>query len=149
MIEISEATINDLAELSTLFDLYRQFYNQSANIAEAKRFLNERLIKKESIIYVSKDSDGHLTGFTQLYPVFSSVQMKRSWILNDLYVKNEFRKKGIARLLIQRCKKLAVETNADGLLLETSINNMEGNKLYPSEGFVLQDHENFYFWKKK
>ena len=148
MSNISEASINNLEELSVLFDLYRQFYRQPANIAEAKRFLNERLINKDSVIFVSTDENGKLSGFVQLYPIFSSVRLKRCWLLNDLFVKEEHRKKGIARELIDRSKKLSEETNASGLLLETSKNNLEGNVLHPTEGFILQDESNFYFWKK-
>lgn len=144
---IIEGTINKLDELTILFDLYRQFYRQPSNIVETKLFLNERMSKKESIIFVSKEDNDSLSGFVQLYPIFTSVGLKRCWILNDLFVKADHRKKGIARKLIDRCKKLAEETNASGLLLETSKNNLEGNVLYPTEGFTLVDESNFYFWK--
>ena len=144
---ISQATIENIDELSELFDLYRQFYRQPSNTGEAKKFLSERLNKKDSEIFVSKSDDGKLSGFVQLYPVFTSVGLKRLWLLNDLYVKEEHRKKGIARMLIDRCKKLAKETNASGLMLETSKNNLEGNVLYPTEGFTIVDESNFYFFK--
>ena len=148
MSKIIEASIINNEELALLFDLYRQFYRQPSNIAEAKRFLNERMVNKESVIYVSKEEDGNLGGFVQLYPIFTSVGLKRLWLLNDLFVKKEYRKKGIARNLIDRCKKLTQETDASGLLLETSKNNLEGNVLYPTEGFTLVDESNFYFWKQ-
>ncbi len=147
MTNILEANSHHLEELSVLFDLYRRFYRQQTDIAGAKKFLTERMHNNESVIYVWSDDKGMLAGFVQLYPVFSSVRMKRMWLLNDLFVKEEFRKKGIARNLINRCKQLAMETNASGLLLETGKNNLEGNVLYPTEGFVLVDESNFYFWK--
>ena len=148
MSTIKEATINNLEELSILFDLYRQFYRQPSNVSGAREFLNERIKNKDSIIYISINEDGTLSGFVQLYPIFTSVGMKRCWLLNDLFVKEEERKKGIARKLIDRCKKLAEDTNATGLMLETGKNNLEGNVLYPTEGFTLIDESNFYFWKK-
>ena len=103
---IIEGTINKLDELTILFDLYRQFYRQPSNIVETKLFLNERMSKKESIIFVSKEDNDSLSGFVQLYPIFTSVGLKRCWILNDLFVKADHRKKGIARKLIDRCKNL-------------------------------------------
>jgi len=147
MSKIRQATLDDLEDISILFDLYRQFYMQSTNMEEAKQFLNERLIKNESVIFISEESNGMLTGFVQLYPIFTSVGMKRSWILNDLFVKKEFRKNGIAKMLIDRSKQLAIESNAAGLLLETSIHNEEGNALYPSVGFELERKSNFYYWR--
>jgi len=149
MSTIIETTNNHLEELSVLFDLYRQFYRQPSDIIGAKKFISERMQNNESIIYVSSSEKGSLSGFVQLYPQFSSVKMKRMWLLNDLYVKEEFRKKGIARKLINRCKQLAKDSNASGLLLETGKNNLEGNVLYPTEGFVLVDESNFYFWKNE
>lgn len=146
MISIRNATLNDLEELSVLFDLYRQFYKQPSEIEKVKSFLSERITNKESVIYVSEE-DGEYNGFVQLYPVFTSVGMKRLWLLNDLFVKADQRKKGIARKLIDKSKALAMDTNASGLLLETSKTNTEGNKLYPSVGFILKDEANFYFWK--
>lgn len=148
MSKIIKATIDNLEELSLLFDLYRQFYRQPSNISEAKGFLNERIVNKESVIYISKEDDGNFSGFVQLYPIFTSVGLKRLWLLNDLYVKKEYRKKGIARNLIDQCKNLTLETKASGLLLETSKNNLEGNVLYHTEGFTLVDESNFYFWKQ-
>ena len=147
MTNISDAVIDNLEELSILFDFYRQFYRQPSNVINAKQFLNERILNKESVIYISTEEDGTISGFVQLYPIFTSVGLKRCWLLNDLFVKKDYRKKGIARKLIDRCKKLAEETKASGLLLETSKNNLEGNVLYPTEGFILQDESNFYFWK--
>ena len=148
MSKIINATIDNLEELSLLFDLYRQFYRQPSNISEAKGFLNERIVNKESVIYISKEEDGNFSGFVQLYPIFTSVGLRRLWLLNDLYVKKEYRKKGIARNLIDQCKNLTLETKASGLLLETSKNNLEGNVLYHTEGFTLVDESNFYFWKQ-
>ncbi len=143
---IKKATIHNLDEISNLFDLYRQFYSQPANIAEAKRFLNERLINNESVIYIA-EIESSIAGFVQLYPVFTSVGLRRSWLLNDLFVKKDFRKRGIATELINQCKKFVRETNAAGLLLETSKSNVEGNKLYPSLEFKIQNEVNFYYWK--
>ena len=145
---IVEASIANIEELSILFDLYRQFYRQPSSIIDAKYFLNERMEKKESTIYISKEEDDNISGFVQLYPIFTSVGLKRLWLLNDLFVKEQYRKKGIARKLIDRCKKLTEETKASGLLLETAKNNLEGNVLYPTEGFTLIDESNFYFWKQ-
>jgi len=41
-------------------------------------------------------SADQLMGFAQLYPSFSSVSMKRLWILNDLFVSSEARGKYIS-----------------------------------------------------
>jgi hypothetical protein len=40
--------------------------------------------KNDSTIFLAEER-GYPLGFTQLYPSFSSVSMKRVWILNDLF----------------------------------------------------------------
>ena len=38
--------------------------------------------------------------------------MKKLWILNDLYVASDGRKQGVARVLIDRARQLAIDTRA-------------------------------------
>jgi len=146
MIIIRTATINDLAQLAQLFDQYRVFYRKASDIEGAKKFLAERIINNESVIYVAEE-EMNLLGFTQLYPQFTSIRMKRSWLLNDLFVLREHRERGISKQLIGMAKNLAFKTNAEGLFLETEKTNQVGNRLYPSSGFVLNETSNFYWWE--
>ena len=144
--ELFEATVFDLPQLSDLFNQYRMFYKQPSDIEGSRKFLSDRLLQKDAIIYIVTEENS-LTGFVQLYPLFSSVKMKKCWLLNDLFVIPDARNKGIARLLIDRCKLLAKESDASGIMLETGKNNIEGNKLYPSEGFLLMGSTEFYIWE--
>ncbi len=140
-----QATISDIKSLNRLFDLYRVFYNQESNLKASKLFLLERFENKDSKIFVTEDS-GILVGFVQLYPIFSSTQMKRLWLLNDLFVDESYRGKGYSKGLIEAAKNLANETNSAGLLLETDKNNFVGNLLYPKVGFKLDENHNYYHW---
>ena len=144
--KIIEAIVDDIEELAVMFDSYRIFYKKSSDINGAKNFLRDRIQNKESIIFLATDEMDHAHGFAQLYPLFSSTRMKKLWLLNDLFVIPDQRGKGIGRLLIERCKALAMETNASGLLLETEKSNVIGNHLYPATGFELDAEHNFYFW---
>ena len=110
---IQKATVNELDTIVELFDLYRVFYEQKSDINAAKVYLDERLRNEESIIFIAKD-DENTVGFVQLYPSFSSVSMRRTWILNDLFVRETNRGKGVGEKLIKtaidfvnrnRCKR--------------------------------------------
>ncbi|MDQ0477565.1 MULTISPECIES: GNAT family N-acetyltransferase [Chryseobacterium] len=140
-----KATIDDCSDLSVLFDEYRIFYHKESDVKSAETFLKERLQNKDSEIYVA-ELDGTLVGFVQLYPLFSSTRMKKYWLLNDLYVNENFRGKGFSKQLIEEAKNLCRETSACGMLLETGKNNEIGNQLYPNCGFELYDNVNFYEW---
>ncbi|XDD46855.1 GNAT family N-acetyltransferase [Leptospira sp. WS39.C2] len=146
--KIRQANYQDISKLAELFDLYRQFYGQKSNLAGASRYLIDRMEHNQSIIFLAEEPNtGNLVGFTQLYPVFSSISMQRSYILNDLYVKSENRKQGIAKLLIHEAKSFTKFFQGKGLELSTSMNNKDARALYEKEGFVQETEFLSYFWK--
>ncbi|WP_085994180.1 GNAT family N-acetyltransferase [Oceanobacillus senegalensis] len=132
--ELYRATIEDLEGVSHLFNLYRMFYQQTADLEGAKNYIKNRLESKDSIIFVVKDKKGYV-GFTQLYPTFSSVSMKRAWILNDLYVDAEARNQGIGEMLLHKAREFAIETGAKSISLETAPDNYAAQRLYEKNGY--------------
>ncbi len=134
-----------MKEVATVFDLYRQFYKQPSDIPLAEKFLKERLLHRESVIFAAFDGE-HIVGFTQLYPSFSSVSAQRSWILNDLFVRENYRKQGIAAQIMAHAKDFAVQTHAKGLALETAEDN-PAQHLYERLGWEKEAGFLHYFWK--
>ena len=139
VIEIVQGTPADVGEVAPLFDDYRQFYGKPPDLEAARRFLFARLSKVESVLYLARSGE-HVVGFVNLYAVFSSVNLTRQWILNDLFVAEGARKLGVGRALIKRARQLAESTQANGLTLETGIENLAAQKLYESTGWK-RDHE--------
>lgn len=144
--KIKKATIEDLDSIVTLFDLYRQFYEQPSDPEAAKIFLSDRIKSNESVIFLAVDEYNYKgTGFVQLYPLFTSVGMKRIWLLNDLFVHPDHRKKGVAEALMEKSREFAVETCAKGIILETQKTNSQAQNLYDKLGYK-RDKECFYFY---
>ncbi|MFN6560709.1 MAG: GNAT family N-acetyltransferase [Nostoc sp. ChiSLP01] len=141
--EVFLANINHLENLSILFDRYRIFYNQASDIKAAKEFLKERFQNNDSIIFAVNDNK-EIIAFTQLYPTFSSVSMKQVWILNDLYVKESHRQKGVATLLMNTAQEYAKVSGAIRVILATHISNTNAQKLYKSQGYIKD--EEFYHY---
>ncbi|MGG4043514.1 MULTISPECIES: GNAT family N-acetyltransferase [Paenibacillus] len=139
-ITIRESGLEDLHELAAIFDLYRIFYGQETDVEGAAAFLFERMEHRESVILIAEDvKQGRIAGFTQLYPVFSSISMKRSYILNDLYILEQYRKQGIARLLLEAAKRYAKLARAKGLSLSTAVTNVRAQQLYEQSGYVRDE----------
>lgn len=141
---IQKATLNDLDSLSKLFDLYRIFYQQKSDLSGAREFIRERLNNKESVVFIAFYENKPI-GFVQLYPSFSSVSMKRTWVLNDLYVSESVRGKGFGEKLIEKAITFAKDTGAKGILLETNIENVTAQRLYERIGFTKETNH-FYFF---
>lgn len=133
-IVVRQAQVADTELIAPLFDAYRQFYRQSADLPLALAFLRERLTLGESVIFVAQDEQGQAIGFTQLYPSFSSVGARRIWILNDLFVAPAARGNGVAHQLLDTAKNHAMATGAKRLALSTARDN-PAQKLYESVGY--------------
>ena len=132
---VKQAVLENIRGVSELFNSYRMFYKQGTDIGLASEFISERIHNSESVIFFAQNQDGDYLGFTQLYPTFSSVSAKKSWVLNDLFVAENARGFGVAKQLMDAAKALALETNANGIALETSESNHNAQALYESLGY--------------
>jgi GNAT superfamily N-acetyltransferase len=131
---LRSATLDDLDAITPLFDAYRRFYAQPGDLQRARDFLHDRLHRGESAILLAK-LDGRTVGFTQLYPMFSSVRTARIWILNDLFVDETARRRGVAHALLEGAARFAKERGAAGLMLETTRDNAPARALYRAAGW--------------
>jgi ribosomal protein S18 acetylase RimI-like enzyme len=144
--KIVRAEINHLDLVADVFNQYRVFYDQENDIQGCRKFLKKRMDNDESVIFLAvEEGEKGLEplGFTQLYPIFSSVSLKRHWLLNDLFVTESARRRGIGEALLDQAKHLAEETGAKGLTLETSHDNYNAQKLYEKFGF--KKHTEFHY----
>ncbi|MBS0515867.1 MAG: GNAT family N-acetyltransferase [Proteobacteria bacterium] len=132
---LRQATIHDLDVVTPLFDAYRQFYAQAHDLDRARVFLRERFAHHESVILLALDGDGAALGFTQLYPVFSSVRCARSYLLNDLFVVPTARKHGIGARLLTAAADFARANGAASMSLSTATDNVAAQHLYEALGW--------------
>jgi ribosomal protein S18 acetylase RimI-like enzyme len=131
---IRRASAADLDALVPLFDAYRVFYAQPSDPVRARDFLADRLANGESVVLVAERGPSAI-GFTQLYPIFSSVRTARTWLLNDLFVAEGARRGGVARALLDAAAAFAREQGAAGVMLETTRDNGPARALYRAAGW--------------
>jgi GNAT superfamily N-acetyltransferase len=125
----------DVRLIAPLFDAYRRFYGAQSNPEGALAFLLERWRGRESVLFGAFDGETPI-GFVHLYPLFLSVEMRRFWLLNDLFVSPDARRGGVGRALMRRAEQHARETEAGGLTLSTAVDNVTAQSLYESESYV-------------
>jgi len=143
-LEVRKATIDDIEKLAVLFDGYRQFYEQPSNLEKAHSFLLDRLQLNESTVFIALNDSGEGVGFTQLYPMFSSVRMRRIWILNDLFVSPTARKQGVGAALMQAATAFATSQGAAGLELATAKDNTSAKSVYEALGWEMDTEFDHY-----
>lgn len=135
---VRQADVEDVDALVPLFDAYRRFYDQPSDLSRARNWLRARIGANESVVLLA-ERDGHAVGFAQLYPMYSSVQTSRIWVLNDLYVSPDQRRLGIARALLNRAIEHARDDGASRVQLETGRRNEAARALYRAAGWREDD----------
>ena len=144
MIDINQATSDDLDRLVPLFDGYRQFYRQTSDLPAARAFLMDRFKRSESVIFIAtRENDA--VGFTQLYPSFSSISLAPIYVLSDLFVAQNARRQGTGRQLLEAAADFGRFVGASQLTLETAKMNTTAQTLYEACGW-LRDNE-FYVYQ--
>ena len=138
--DICRATVADLDAVAPLFDAYRQFYGQPSDVPRARTFLAERLANGESVVLIA-ERESQAVGFTQLFPMFSSVRTARIWVLNDLFVAVDARRAGVARGLLDAAADFARSDGAARIVLETSIDNHAARALYRRAGWLEESNQ--------
>lgn len=133
-IAVRQADLSDLEELALLFDRYRAFQGKASDVPAARGFLHARFERGESVMFIAHE--GSLAvGFSQLYPSFSSVSLARVFILNDLFVDDAGRRKGVASMLLAGVERYAWSHGAVRVTLNVARDNAQGQALYDARGW--------------
>ncbi len=142
--EVMEATMEQLDDAVDLFEQYLDFYKSGGAPDKARQFMEERLLTKDSDIFLAYDE--HLcVGFMQLYRCWDSVSMKKLLFLYDLFVIPSERNKQIGDHLIDRAKQLARDIGAGMIMLQThKHNNVYARRFYELNGFELDEDFDVY-----
>ena len=142
---VRQAVLTDLDQLAALFDQYRQFQGQPTDRAAAHDFLRARFDHGEAVVFLAHDG-AQSVGFAQLYPSFSSVSLKRVFILNDLFVAETGRRTGVATRLLAAVEAYAWSLGAARVTLNVARSNVTAQALYTASGW--QQDEQFFMYHR-
>lgn len=136
---VTAVGVADLDALVPLFAGYLQFYQVPRSAEEIHAFLLERLQRGDAQLFIARDEQGMAQGFTQLYPLQSSLSLAPAWLLSDLFVLPSARRQGVGEALMNAARAYAEASGACGLLLETAKTNLAGQALYERLGYVRDE----------
>lgn len=125
--------LNGLYESShglALFDTYHVFYGRKPDIESSRVFLEEQYKNEDVIIFLAEDQNGTPMGFSNIFHSFSSVSAAPIWILNDLFVDPDFRRKGVAKCLMQAVEEEAATQGVVRVKLESATDNAPAQACY-------------------
>ena len=133
-ITVRQAGLSDLEELAEQFDQYRVFQGKASDLPAARAFLRARFDHGESVVFIAHESSVP-AGFAQLYPSYSSTALARVFILNDLFVQEHCRRKGVASKLLAALEAYAWSLGAARVTLNVARDNQRGQELYEAQGW--------------
>lgn len=133
-----------IAQLATVVDEYREFCGFKESHTETKIFFQKLLIENNAATFIAVNADDKVMGFINLYPSYSTLSLKKIWILNDLGVSSNFRRLGVANALINQVIEFAKSSGAIRIELKTQKINLNAQKLYSEIGFEI-DQNNIYY----
>lgn len=142
--KIRQATTDDLASLSVVFADYRNSSGLDYDLDDGKAFLEQRLTKKDSVIFIAI-IDGEIVGFTLLFPFFTPAGIKEMWLLNDIYIADEYRHQGVAQSLLSEAVFFSKKTKRCKVYLATKVDNINSQTLFEKFGFKKTDYINYEF----
>lgn len=142
-LNIRRTTLADIDVLAPLFDAYRQFYAQAADLERARQYLQDRLQTDQAVIFLA-ELENKGAGFCLLYPSFSSVNTARTFLLNDLFTSHAARRQGVGLALLAAAVDYARKENVVSISLETASDNLAAQALYRRAGWSQADSCWFY-----
>ncbi len=133
---ITRVAVEDLNELLPLMRAYCDFYSASPSDADLLR-LAQTLIddpEHEGVQLLARDQDGQSVGFATLYWSWSTTDAARIGVMNDLFVAEAARGRGLAESLIEACRAECAGRGIPRLTWQTAPDNLRAQAVYDRIG---------------
>ncbi|HEV2790142.1 MAG TPA: GNAT family N-acetyltransferase [Solirubrobacterales bacterium] len=134
-VEIAPVPTERYEELLPLIAAYQRFYEAEEIDEERNRaFFRRFLAPSEDGLLLGARGEGRLLGYACLYWHFSSTKATETVLMNDLYVDESARGRGVGRALIEATAEVARERGAASVEWSTAPDNRTAQRLYDSTG---------------
>jgi GNAT superfamily N-acetyltransferase len=134
-LEISPISTEEFDELVPLIAAYLRFYEiEGFDEERIAAFFRRFVAPSEGGLLLGARREGRLVGYACLYWAFSSTPPAETVLLNDLYVAESERGRGVGRGLIAASAAVARERGAERLEWSTAPDNHTAQTLYDSLG---------------
>ena len=119
------------AHATAILDEYRQHYGANPAPGAVATWLREQIASRRTRVYLAGTVDGICT--VAVAP--AALSLRTVWLVRDLYVRPEARRRGVARALLTAVTDEARAGGAHRLSLQTESANVRAIELYARSGF--------------
>ncbi len=138
MVTIKNIEENDFEELVALFLEFATFQNQPEKMKNSV----EKMISEKDFLhgFTARDEDDRIIGYATFFFAYYT-WVGKSLYMDDLYIKEQYRGKGIGTLLINTVIKHAEKEKCDRLRWQVSEWNKPAISFYKSLGAKIDETE--------
>jgi GNAT superfamily N-acetyltransferase len=133
---ISRVTAADLDELLVLMRGYCDFYavdpTDDQLLGLARALIDDP--EHEGVQLLARDGEGQAVGFATLYWTWSTTDACRIGVMNDLFVAEAARRRGLGESLIEACRAECAGHGACRLTWQTALDNLRAQSVYDRVG---------------
>ena len=133
---IARVGASDVSDLLPLMRGYCDFYHAAPNdedlIALATALVEDP--DHEGVQLIARDAAGHGAGFATVYWTWSTTSAARIGVMNDLFVAEHARGRGLAAQLIAECRTETTRRGARRLAWQTAPDNVRAQAVYERLG---------------
>lgn len=157
-VEIITANVNDIKQASDIVELLDSYATdpmgggQALSVSTRQRLV-EQMAKRDFVFSLLAYWDGEPVGLANCIESFSTFAASGVINIHDLFVKRDFRGKGICRKMIERIEQIAKQRDCCKLTLEVLEGNTRAQHVYRRCGFddyaLSSETGRALFWQKK
>lgn len=146
-IVIRPPRIDEASEVYTLLKAYAAYDGSSSALQANKISLKEELFGKHPTLHaIVVLIDQEFVGLMLYYFSFSSWQMKKCVWIEDLFVVEEYRSKGIGKRLLEKARDIALEYDCARVDWHVRRVNHKAQRFYASMGGHIDDETIPVYW---
>jgi GNAT superfamily N-acetyltransferase len=134
-VRVEPISAEQLGALLPLIAAYQRFYEvEDVDDERNRAFFSRFVAPSENGMLLGAWRGDELLGYACLYWHFTSLVPAETVLMNDLYVAENARGRGIGRVLIEASAKIARERGAHHLEWATAPGNVKAQRLYDATG---------------
>jgi GNAT superfamily N-acetyltransferase len=138
MLSIRSANADDVPVLNTLIHEFAEFEHLPAEATEAA-LLRDGFCNGPKFRVLMAEWDGQPAGYAFFFDYYSSFEGRAGLFLEDIYVRDQYRGKGIGKALLARVASLARQQNCFGVRWQVLDWNTPAIRFYKGLGATFLD----------